>query len=113
MTMSITKEIKKSIRQTITVLAGTISRGKYTFVNRFELATNELLDSVNEDAKNCQGKVAAHTSKIRGTPSGTFESNNQPMNHITAIVNKGRITLHNTPIAVCLYRTNISRQARK
>jgi hypothetical protein len=99
---NITKEIKKSIKHTITVLAGTIKRGKYTFVSKFELATKELLVSLNEDEKNCQGKVAAHTSKILGTPDGTDELNSQPINHITNIVSTGRITLHNTPMAVCL-----------
>lgn len=78
-----------------------------------ELATSELLASLNEDEKNCQGNVAAQTNKIRGTPSGTFELNNQPMNHITKIVNNGRSTAHITPIAVCLYLTKMSRQAKK
>lgn len=105
--------MKKSMRHTITVLAGTISRGKYTFVNKLEFAINELLVSLKEVEKNCQGNVAAQTSNMRGTPSGTFEPNNQPMNHITAMVNAGLNTLHNIPIAVCLYRTRISRHAKK
>jgi hypothetical protein len=57
----ITKDIKKSIKQTITVLAGTINLGKYTLVSRFEFATNELLASLNAEEKNTQGKVAAAT----------------------------------------------------
>ena len=50
-----------SIKQTITVLAGTIKRGKYTFVNKLELAIRELADSENALAKNCQGSMAAQT----------------------------------------------------
>jgi len=90
-----------------------MSRGKYTFVSKFELLIKELLVSLNEVEKNCQGSVAAQTNKIRGTPSGTFDSNNQPMNHITNIVNAGLSTLHKIPMAVCLYLTKISRQAKK
>jgi hypothetical protein len=100
--ISITNEIRKSRRHTITVLAGTIKRGKYTLVSKFELATNELLVSLKELEKNCHGKVAAQTSRMRGTPSGTDELKSHPMNHITNIVSTGRITLHSTPIAVCL-----------
>ena len=73
MTTRIKKEIKKSIRQTITVLAGTINRGKYTFVSRFELATNEPLASLKAEEKNCQGKVAVQTNRILETPCGTSE----------------------------------------
>jgi len=98
----ITNEIKKSIKQTITVLTGTISRGKYTFVSKFEFEISELLDSLKDDEKNCQGSVAAETSSIRGTPSGTSELNNQPIKAITKIVRRGRSTAHRIPIAVCL-----------
>ncbi len=82
-------------------------------MRRFELLIKELLASLNDEAKNCQGNVAAETSNIRGTPCGTLELNNQPKNDITKIVNNGRSNAHTTPIAVCLYRTRISRQARK
>jgi hypothetical protein len=82
-------------------------------VNRFEFATNELLASLNDDAKNCHGNVAAQTNNTLGTPSGTVELKSQPMNHIVKMVSNGRNTLHNIPIAVCLYRTKISRQAKK
>lgn len=99
---NITNDIKKSIKQTITVLTGTIKRGKYTFVSKLEFDINELLDSLNEDEKNCQGKVAAETNKIRGTPSGTSESNNHPIKAITKIVNSGRSTAQAIPITVCL-----------
>lgn len=113
MTTNITKEIKKSIRQTITVLVGTIRRGKYTFVSKLEFVIKELLASPNEEEKNCQGNVAAATKTRRGIPSGMLDLNNQPINVITTIVSKGRITLHKIPIVVCLYRTRISRQAKK
>ncbi len=113
MTINITNEIKKSIKQTITVLTGTIKRGKYTLVSKFEFATSDPLASLKEDEKNCQGKVAAQTNRILGTPSGSLDSNNQPINHITNMVNKGLITLHKIPIVVCLYLTRISRQAKK
>ena len=59
--IKIKKEIKKSIKQTITVLAGTINLGKYTLVSKLELAISELADSENELAKNCQGNIAAQT----------------------------------------------------
>ena len=94
--------MRKSIKQTMTVLAGTIKRGKYTFVNKLELVSNELLASLKEDEKNCQGKVAAQTSKTLGTPSGTFELNNQPIKTITDKVSKGRMILQAIPIPVCL-----------
>ena len=112
-TTNITKEIKKSIRQTITVLVGTIRRGKYPFVSKLEFAIKELLASPNEEEKNCQGKVAAATKTRRGIPSGMLDLNNQPINVITTIVSKGLITLHKIPIVVCLYLTKISRQAKK
>jgi len=96
------KDMKKSRRHTMTVLTGMIILGKYTLVRRFELAMRELLDSLNEVEKNCQGSVAAQTSKTRGTPSGKGALNNLPMNHMAKIVNKGRNTLHKTPSAVCL-----------
>ncbi len=67
MPIRITKEIKKSIKQTITVLAGTISLGKYTLVSKLEFVTNELLASLNDAEKNCQGNVAAETKRSRGT----------------------------------------------
>lgn len=82
-------------------------------MSKLELATSEPLASLKEEEKNCQGNVAAHTNKIRGIPWGTFDSNNQPINHITKIVSKGLITAQSKPIAVCLYFTNTSRQARK
>ena len=111
--ISIINDIKKSIKQTITVLAGTISRGKYTLVNKLELVISELAASLKDDVKNCHGKVAAHTSKTLGVPVGTLESNNHPINTIAKMVRRGFIILHKTPIAVCLYLTKISRQAKK
>jgi hypothetical protein len=69
--------------------------------------------SLNAVEKKVQGRVAAATNSSRGVPSGIFDSNNHPMNAITDSVSNGRMMLHNTPIAVCLYRTSKSRQARK
>ena len=53
------QEIRKSTTPTMTDPAGTIMRGKYTLVSRFALSTRELLLSVREPAKNCQGSRAA------------------------------------------------------
>jgi hypothetical protein len=69
--------------------------------------------SLKDEAKNCHGNAAAATSKIRGTFPGTVELNSHPMNAIAKIVSSGRMTLHAIPIAVCLYLTNTSLQARK
>lgn len=57
-TARITKEIRKSTKLTITALAGIIIRGKYTFDSIFAFVINELLLSVSEFAKNCQGSIA-------------------------------------------------------
>ena len=54
-----TNEIKKSISDTITELAGMIRRGKYTLVSRFWLSIRELELSARVLAKNCQGNMAA------------------------------------------------------
>jgi hypothetical protein len=61
----------KSKRHTITVLAGTISLGKYTLVNKFTLPIIELLTSLNVFAKKSHGNVAEYTNNILGTPGGT------------------------------------------
>src|SRR5688500_13992373 len=53
--------IAKSTSDTTTELAGTIMRGKYTFVMRFELLTMLWLDEDNALAKNCHGSMAANT----------------------------------------------------
>ena len=53
--------MKKSIRLTITVLAGTINLGKYTLVSKFEFAINEFADSLKALEKNCQGNIPAQT----------------------------------------------------
>ena len=71
-------------------------------VSRLELATSELAVSLNDVAKNCQGKVAAQTMRIRGVPSGTLLPKSQPMNHMAPMVSNGRTTAHSTPMVVCL-----------
>lgn len=95
-------EIRKSINETIIVLKGTINRGKYTLESKLELLINELLISLNAPEKNCQGSVAAETNRTLGTPLGTGVLKNQPINHITRMVNSGFIILQARPIAVCL-----------
>ena len=95
-------EMKKSTKQTMTVLAGTIILGKYTLVRRLELAIKLFALSLKAVEKNVQGKVAAATNNTRGIPSGILDSKSQPINVITERVNNGRITLQRTPIAVCL-----------
>ena len=100
--MRMAKDIKKSIKQTITALAGTMILGKYTLVNKLELAINELAESLKAEEKNCHGSVAAVTSKILGTPSGMLELNNQPIKAIVKMVSNGRINAQSNPIAVCL-----------
>ena len=54
-----TKDIRKSTKFTITVLAGIINLGKYIFVNILELVISELLASLKEVEKNCHGNMAA------------------------------------------------------
>lgn len=77
------------------------------------MAKKELLVSLNAEEKNCQGSVAAHTNNTRGIPLGTGAFSSQPMNHMAKMVRSGRKTPHKIPIAVCLYRTRISRHAKK
>jgi hypothetical protein len=57
--MRMTKEIMKSTRFTMIELAGIISRGKYIFVSIFEFVSRELLASLKDVEKNCQGNIAA------------------------------------------------------
>jgi len=95
------------------VLAGIISRGKYTFESRLVLLINELLDSLKADEKKLQGKVAVHISNALGTLPGTCDFIIKPYAHIAQMVSNGFNMLHPIPIAACLYRTSTSRQARK
>src|SRR5665213_2799657 len=60
-TTKIAKEIKKSTKFTITVLAGIIIRGKYILVSMLELVISELLASLKDVEKNCHGSIAAYT----------------------------------------------------
>jgi len=60
--MKIRKEIRKSMKLTMTVLAGTIILGKYILVSMFELVISELLESLKDVEKNCHGSMAAYTS---------------------------------------------------
>jgi hypothetical protein len=59
--MKMMNEIRKSMKLTITVLAGTIILGKYILVSMFAFVISELLESLNEVEKNCQGSMAAYT----------------------------------------------------
>jgi hypothetical protein len=95
-------EIKKSIRHTITELKGTISLGKYTLVIKLALLISEPLASVNVLAKNCQGRVPAHTKRILGMPVGTGILKKLPITVIIIMVSKGLIMLQAIPITVCL-----------
>src|SRR5579884_3991110 len=91
---------------------GISSRGKYTLPMRFALPTRLLEDSVIPLAKNIQGTSAVRLNTEYGTPSeGIFAR--RPKNSVKiSIVNNGCISAHPAPIAVCLYRTLISRQVR-
>ncbi len=60
-TTKIAKEIKKSTKLTITVLAGIIIRGKYILVSMLEFVIRELLASLKDVEKNCHGSIAAYT----------------------------------------------------
>src|ERR1044071_10407428 len=101
MPASITNEIRKSTMQTMTVLSGTITLGKYTFVMRLAFATSELLDSFNAEENNCQGIVATVTASTASSilPS-LFSSERKKLN--ATRVSKGRIPAQATPIKVCL-----------
>ena len=57
----IIREIKKSTKHTRMVLSGIIILGKYTFENRFALATMELLTSLKTFENNCQSNIADAT----------------------------------------------------
>jgi hypothetical protein len=101
MISKIRKVIKKSIRQTITVLAGIINRGKYTFEIRLVFPTSEFAASLNAPEKNCQGKVAAATNKMREGPGAPILKNH-PRKENAIIVVRGRSIIHARPITVCL-----------
>src|SRR3989344_93955 len=99
---------------TIIVLAGTINRGKKTLLNKFEFAIKEFAQELNELEKNCQGNIPAQTIIAYGTPAseGNFPSLLKTIVKTTMEIS-GCKMLHKIPITVCLYRTKISRQAKK
>ena len=101
--MRITKEIKKSTKQTITAEVGTIIRGKYILETILALAITELLDSDNELAKNCQGSMPAKTIIAYGAAPSVGILASLPKTTVKTIaVSKGRRTAHAIPITVCL-----------
>src|SRR5438105_5391741 len=95
-------EMAKSTKETMTELAGTINRGKYTFEIRLAFVINELLPSEREVANNCHGSIAAKTMTGYGTPSLGSLAFRLKTNTKTTIVRNGRITAQSTPITVCL-----------
>ena len=60
-TAKIKNDIRKSIRFTMTVLTGIIRRGKYIFVSMVELPISDVLASLKDVEKNCQGSSAENT----------------------------------------------------
>src|SRR4029077_5410403 len=97
-----TREMAKSTKETMTELAGTINRGKYTFEMRLALVMRELLPSEREVANNCHGSIAANTMTGYGTPSLGSLAMRLKTKTNTTIVRNGRITAQRTPITVCL-----------
>lgn len=97
----------------MTALVGMISLGKKTLVSIPALVTNELLLDDKALANNCQGSMAQNTIMGYGAPSLGSLAIRPKTKARTSIVAKGRRTLQATPITVCLYRTKISRQAKK
>ena len=57
------REIKKSIRHTRIELKGITILGKNTLENKLELATIELLTSLNKLANNCHSNMDEATNK--------------------------------------------------
>ncbi len=101
--MAITNEIRKSIRQTTTVLAGTIILGKYTLLTRLELLNKEPDMSVKAEEKNCQGKVPAAINKGNGIDAGVWDELKITRTRLRArMLNKGRKIAQAIPILVCL-----------
>src|SRR5256885_14769730 len=101
-TASKINEIAKSTKETMTELAGTIIRGKYTFEIKFAFVTSELLPSAREVANNCHGSIAAKTITGYGTPSLGSLAILPKMKTKTTMVRNGRSTAQRTPITVCL-----------
>src|SRR5215475_4518671 len=58
-----TSVIRKSTKLVMTDPAGTISRGKYILEIKLAFPTRLLLASLSAVEKNCQGSMAAKTSK--------------------------------------------------
>src|SRR5258708_6906673 len=58
---SSTKLTRKSTNETTTAAVGTMRRGKYTLLMRFELPMRLAEDSDNAVEKNCQGSSPANT----------------------------------------------------
>ena len=87
-----------------------MTTGKYILDRRPELLIKELAESLKAVDTNCQGRAAAVTRIILGTPSlGILKSH--PTSQNMVIVIAGRMIAHKIPIYVCLYRTTISRYA--
>src|SRR5690606_12689006 len=96
-TINSNPQIKKSTRLTITLLVGTMSRGKYTLEIRLVLLTRLCPLSANAVAKNCHGNIAQKTNNGYGTPPEGIFANLEKTIVRTPTVSTGRITDQDTP----------------
>ena len=99
--IKITKEIKKSIRHTMSDDSGIMILGKYTLVRMLEFPRMELLESLIEVEINPQMITPAETV-IRRWGILSVCSINSDINPKIAILIHGLITAHRIPIKVCL-----------
>src|SRR5262245_36910212 len=106
-------EIRKSTKLVITLAAGMTRRGKYTFEIRFAFVTRLLPLSESAVEKNCHGSIPQKTRSGYLTPPDGILPSLPKTSVRTTIVRMGRISDQATPTTVCLYRTRMSRQARK
>ena len=109
-----TKDIKKSTALTKTAEVGSISRGKYILLTMCSARTIDSALLCMECEKYCQGSSAENTIIGYGAVPSLGSLATRPNITVKIIMlNSGRITLHATPITVCLYLTRISRHAIK
>jgi hypothetical protein len=82
-------------------------------VIRSGVATRLFAAAVSEFAKNVHGRSAAYAKSGYGTPSEGMPAKRPKKRLKTTIVMNGWMIAQDAPKAVCLYRTLMSRQARK
>src|SRR5215471_17239614 len=95
--------IRKSTNDVITAAVGTIIRGKYTFVIKFELAIRLFDASLSAVEKSVHGSIPQSTTRAYGAvPSLANPATRPKITVKMIIVRNGRMIAHATPITVCL-----------